>query len=423
MNAQKTSLFALILFLTQVVAFGQQKQLLYQDLTYEPTIKTVQLYPYDPSIEATLSPPVIDIDEGKKLLLEFDDLREDADYYFVYFVHCNADWTPSDLRAPMYLNGYNEFEIVNFEFSSQAKINYVHYSYEIPKFKETGNYLAVVYRDRKKQDIILSKRFSVYKNQVAVGGNISRSSDITNRLSNQRVEVTLNYAGLNSINPAKDFTIVVRQNQRPDATKTGLGYTFIDENAKLIRYQNLGEENDFYGWNEFRLFDISTVNGAGRNVAQIGFIDNRPRAELIPDRMRDPAYFQTLDVNGQFYIRDLETGRAGRLTGEYVDVKFTLDYPETNDPIYLLGTFNQWIRDERSQLQYDPVNRNYYSNQLLKQGWYNYLYAVQSDKAYSIEQSFFETENMYEILVYFKPMGARGDKLVGYSRIEYNSRR
>ncbi|OEK00620.1 hypothetical protein BFP97_03465 [Roseivirga sp. 4D4] len=423
MNTQKTSLIALLLVLFTFVVFGQQKQLLYQDRAYESTIKTVQLYPYAPSIEATLSPPVIDIDDGKKLLLEFDDLREDADYYFVYFIHCNADWTPSDLRAPMYLNGYNEFEIVDFEFSSQAKINYVHYSYEIPKFKETGNYLAVVYRDRKKKDIILSKRFSVYKNQVAVGGNINRSSDIANRLTNQRVEVTLNYAGLNSINPGKDFTVVVRQNQRPDASKIGLDYTFIDENAKLIRYQNLGEENDFPGGNEFRLFDISTVNGAGRNVAQIGFVNDRPKAELMSDRVRDPAYFQTLDVNGQFYIRDLESGRAGRLTGEYVDVKFTLNYPETNDPIYLLGQFNQWIKDENSQLRYDPINKNYYSNQLLKQGWYNYLYTIDSNSPSEIEQSFFETENTYEILVYFKPMGGRGDQLVGYSRIEYNSRR
>ncbi|MBO3697646.1 type IX secretion system plug protein domain-containing protein [Roseivirga sp. E12] len=422
MNTQKTSLTVLLLVLFVSITFGQ-KQLLYQDKAYESTIKTIQLYPNDPSIEASLSPPIKDIDDDRKLLLEFDDLREDADYYFVYFIHCNADWQPSDLRAPMYMTGYNEFEIMNFEFSSQAKINYVHYSFELPKFKETGNYLAVVYRDRKKKDIILSKRFSLYKNQVAVGGNISRSSDVANRLKNQRVEVTLNYAGLNAMDPSKDFTVVVRQNQRPDVTKLGLDHTFIDDNAKLIRYQNLGEENDFPGWNEFRFFDISTVNGSGRNVAQIGFTNNRPRAQLIPDRVRDPAYFQVLDVNGQYYIRDLETGRDGRLTAEYVDVKFTLDYPETSESIYLVGQFNQWIRNESSLMRYDPVNKNYYSNQLLKQGWYNYLYTVDSSNPQSVEQSFFETENLYEVLVYFKPMGGRGDQLVGYSRINYNSRR
>lgn len=422
MNTQKTSLVVLFLMLFSSVLFGQ-KQLLYQDLVYESTIKTVQLYPNGPSIQSVLSPPIKDIDDNTALFLEFDDLREDADYYFVYFIHCNADWTQSDLRPSMYMKAYNEFEIENFEFSSEAKINYVHYTYQLPEFKETGNYLAVVYRDRKKKDIILSKRFSLYKNRVAVGGNISRSSDVTNRLSNQRIEVTLNYGGLKSINPSKDFTVVVRQNQRPDVTKTGLGATFIDENSKLIRYQNLGSENDFRAWNEFRSFDISTINASGRNVANTGFIDNKPQAEVIPDKARDPAYFQVLDVNGQYYIRDLEAGRAGRLTSEYVNVKFTLNYPETDEPIYLLGQFNQWIKDENSMMIYDAINEHYTSNQLLKQGWYNYMYTVEANDPDRIEQSFFETENLYEVLVYFRPMGSRGDQLVGYSRINYNSRR
>lgn len=422
MNTLKTKLLIISFTLLTSVLYGQ-KQLVYQDQVYESTIKTVQLYPNGPSIESVLSPPIKDINDGKELFLEFDDLREDADYYFVYFIHCNADWTPSDLRAPMYMTAYNEFEIENFEFSSEAKINYVHYTYQLPKFKETGNYLAVVYRDRKKKDIILSKRFSLYQNKVAVGGNISRSSDVPNRLSNQRVEVTLNYGGLTSMNPSEDFTVVVRQNQRSDMTKTGLAHTFIDENSKLIRYQNLGAENDFPGWNEFRSFDISTVNASGRNVAKIGFKNNLPQAEIMTDKVRDPAYFQVLDVNGQYYVRDLEAGRSGRLTSEYVDVKFTLSYPETSEEVHVVGQFNQWIKDKNSLMNYDPIKQVYYSNQLLKQGWYNYLYTVNSNDPFQIEQSFFETENTYEILIYFKPMGARGDQLVGYSRINYNSRR
>ncbi len=422
MNIHKTKLTLLALILLTPVLYAQ-KQLVYQDQVYESTIKTVQLYPSGSSIQSVLSPPIKDISDGKTLVLEFDDIRDDADYYFVYFIHCNADWTPSDLRAPMYMTAYNEFEIEGFEFSSEAKINYVHYTYQLPQFKETGNYLAVVYRDRKKEDIILSKRFSLYKNQVGVGGNINRSASVPNRQTNQRVEVTMNYGALTSINPREEFKVVVRQNRRPDETKVGLAPTFIDESSKVIRYQNLGTENDFRGWNEFRFFDISTVNASGRNVASIGFKNNLPEATIMLDRARDPAYFQVLDVNGQYYIRDLEAGRAGRLTSEYVKVKLTLDYPKIEEEIHVIGEFNQWRKDEASRMLYDPLNKNYYSNQLLKQGWYNYLYTVSSEDSDQIEQSFFETENLYEILVYFRPMGARGDQLVGYSRINYNARR
>lgn len=422
MNLFKATLILPFLSLLTLSSFGQ-KQLLYQDQVYEPTIKTVQLYPNGPSIQSLLAPPIKDIDDNTELFLEFDDLRNDADYYFVYFIHCNADWTPSDLRPPMYMTAYNEFEIEDFEFSSEAKINYVHYTYRFPKFKETGNYIAVVYRDRKKKDIILSKRFSLYKNQVSVGGNIDRSAVVSNRQDNQRVEVTMNYASIKSIDPREEFTVVVRQNQRPDVTKIGLAPTFVDEGFKVIRYQNLGDENDFKGWNEFRFFDISTVNASGRNVAKTGFINNRPVAEIMVDRARDPAYFQLLDVNGQYYIRDLEAGRSGRLTSEYVDVKLTLDYPKITEDIYVVGQFNQWRKDDTSLMKFDPMNKTYYSNQLLKQGWYNYVYTVKGNDADRIEQSFFETENLYEILVYYRPIGGRGDQLVGYSLINYNTRR
>jgi len=323
----------------------------------------------------------------------------------------------------MYLKAYNEFEIENFEFSAESKTNYVHYSFQIPTFKETGNYLAVVYRDRDKKDLILSKRFSVYENKVGVGGKVGRSASVGNRQSNQRVEVTLNYGELKTFDPAKDFTIVVRQNARPDNLKIGLGPTFIDENAKLIRYQNLGDENDFLAWNEFRLFDISTVNASGRNVSRIQFVDNKPIAQLMIDKERDPAFFQFLDINGQYYIRDLESLRTGTLTAEYVAVDFLLDYPEIQDDIYVLGAFNQWQKNEASLLQYDLVNKRYTSKQLLKQGWYNYTYWVDGNTPDSIENSFFDTENLYEVFVYYRPMGARGDQLVGYSRIAFNARR
>ncbi|MFY0592296.1 DUF5103 domain-containing protein [Roseivirga sp.] len=418
----KIKLILLVLVLSTFNSYGQ-KELRYQDRVYEPSIKSVQLYPQGTSIQASLSPAVKELNQGAQLTLEFDDLREDADYYFVYFIHCNADWTPSKMRPTMYLKAFNEFEIINFEFSSESKTNYVHYSFPIPTLKETGNYLAVVYRDRKKEDLILSKRFSVYNNQVGVGGNIGRSSSVSNRQTNQRVEVTLNYGDLKTFDPAKDFTVVVRQNERPDNLKIGLNPTFIDENGKLIRYQNLGNENDFPAGNEFRLFDISTVNSSGRNVAKIGFNENKPVAQLMIDKERDPAFFQFLDLNGKYYIRDLESLRTGNLTAEYVDVEFLLDYPKINENIYVLGEFNLWQKNDESRLQYDPVNSRYYSKQLLKQGWYNYTYSVESLQPNMIEKNFFDTENVYEVFVYYRPMGARGDQLVGYSRIPYNARR
>ena len=59
---------------------------------------------------------------------------------------------------------------------------------------------------------------------------------------------------------------------------------------------------------------------------------------------------------------------------------------------------------------------------ILKQGWYDYSYET-TNIPDLIERSYFETENIYEVFMYFKPMGARGDELVGYYKVNFNRRR
>lgn len=415
----KYSLLLLSVFLTFHL-YGQKKVLQYENQTYEEQIKTVQLYPEGTSIEAMLAPAVLKLNDGKTLRLEFDDLKNDADYYYVFFIHCNYDWTPSDLRPNMYLNGYNEFEILDFEFSSESRINYVHYSYLFPRFKTSGNYLAVVYRNQDKSDIVLSRRFHVYETKVGLGARIDRSASVSDRRTHQRVEATVNYSELRVNDPKGQFKLVVRQNERPDRLKL-LSPTYIDDNAKTLRYQNLDDNNEFLGGNEFRFFDLSTVNFGGRNVLNTTFIDNKPYTKLTLDKPRDIAYLINLDLNGKFYVRDLE-GRDNRLTGEYVDIQFSLDGVEKNQEIYLLGSFNHWTKDRNSRMVYNPATQRFEKHMLLKQGWYDYSYETTSDPSL-IERSFYETENLYEVFVYFQPMGARGDELVGYFRTNFNRQR
>ena len=65
---------------------------------------------------------------------------------------------------------------------------------------------------------------------------------------------------------------------------------------------------------------------------------------------------------------------------------------------------------------------------MLKQGFYNYEYAflpegsTQYDLT-TLEGSYSLTENYYEVLVYFRPIGARYDQMVGYNRVSYNAPR
>lgn len=420
---KRNFLFALIFIAAplNLRAFQTEKELLYRDAAYEASIKTIQLIPSGTTVQSRISPAIQKLDDRPNLVLEFDDLKDDADYYFVRFIHCNADWTPSDIRANMYLNGVNEFEIENFDFSQESKVPYVHYKFTLPAFKLPGNYLAIVYRERRKNDIILSKQFMVYQNRVGVFGDVKLSSSVGKRQSNQRIEATMAYGELNSLDPRRDFKVVIRQNQRSDKTIM-LDPTFINENTKEIRYQNLGEVNDFDGGNEFRYFDLSTINFRGRNIRDAGFENNQPFAKLGVDEKRGDGYFQTLDLNGQFYIRDLEGSGNYATTAEYIKTIFSLKTEKTDEEYFVLGAFNLWEKNAKSRMKWNSVEELYQTEYLLKQGWYDYIYTSNSNPS-AFERSFFETENVYEIFVYFKPIGSRGDELVGYSRIDFNRRR
>nr|WP_317170244.1 hypothetical protein [Winogradskyella eckloniae] len=56
---------------------------------------------------------------------------------------------------------------------------------------------------------------------------------------------------------------------------------------------------------------------------------------------------------------------------------------------------------------------------LLKQGFYNYKYVLVDKESGAIDEgaisgNFWQTENNYKVLVYYRDLGARFDRLVGY---------
>ena len=61
----------------------------------------------------------------------------------------------------------------------------------------------------------------------------------------------------------------------------------------------------------------------------------------------------------------------------------------------------------------------------LKQGYYNYQYILQNDgnpsSQKTLEGDYWETENSYTILIYYKSFTDRNDQLIGISQV--NSRR
>ena len=92
----------------------------------------------------------------------------------------------------------------------------------------------------------------------------------------------------------------------------------------------------------------------------------------------------------------------------------------------MLGALTSWGKNPEAEMKYDAKNRVYTTSILLKQGWYDFQYGIVTPDGIEtepLEGSHFETENEYEVLVYFRNLGSRYDQLVGYVYLHPNRRR
>jgi hypothetical protein len=83
--------------------------------------------------------------------------------------------------------------------------------------------------------------------------------------------------------------------------------------------------------------------------------------------------------------------------------------------------------NDSTKLQYNAEKGVYEKTLLLKQGFYSYTYVTKDIKAKDakatssdIDGDFWQTENVYTILVYYKSLSGRHDELVG--AVTINSR-
>ncbi len=427
----KTNLLIIIIFLGGCTPLSQSsmnsgsnpKTIQLKDYTYEPQIRTVVIRPDFDDPQTFLEPAVVQLGEGN-LLLEFDDLRHQRDDYTARIVHCNYDWTRSKLMDLDYMGEFNEFPINNFEYSVDTHIPYVHYWLTLPAVKLPGNYVVMVYRGSDKNDVILTKRFMVYEPRVAFGSeqNLIGAGSVAAR--NQQLNFTVNYSRLEVINPLESINVSIRQNRRWDNIANDLKPSFVREIEKQLEYRFFESEKMFRGGNEFRFFDMRSLNNPGRNVASVN--RNVKPYEVYIERdksRRDEAYSQLPDFNGGFVPGNLDYPDPAFTN--YANVNFTLAAPVPYPGVvFVTGEFNYWNTNDLNRMQYDSLTREYKGRVLLKQGWYDYQYLIQSPDLppYYLEGSHFQTENLYEIFVYYRPFQPQADLLIGYLRVERNRR-
>jgi hypothetical protein len=403
------------------------------DYMYEENIKTILLYPKpQPGADAAaaiLAPPVITLDQSLPLTLEFDQLGNNTQNFRARLFHCNADWAISLLNDMDFLEDFNDFLFNPPQLSFNTKIQYVHYKFEVPRVKVPGNYVLMIYREGNVKDIVLTKRFMVVENRVSIASVINPSVGIQERNLNQQIEFAIRYPNYPITNPRQTVKVVVRKNYQWHTTITNLMPTSVKEDQATIEYHHFNLENNFAGGNEYRFFDMRSIRFLGMNMGKIDVSNDSTDVYLLPDKSRaKESYGQSNDLNGRFVIDNYETS-VGATEADYVDVHFKLRAPEpAPGNVHIWGEFMNWTPSQETLLNYDQASQSYNGTYLMKQGFYNYMYVLEAKAGEKINETYFEgshynTENHYEIIVYYRPLGSRADLVIGYELIRHNSRR
>ncbi|MCS5489108.1 DUF5103 domain-containing protein [Algoriphagus limi] len=415
-------------FLLVYLAFAQNVFSQIEDQVFRDHIQSVRIFPQGIEFDSQIDAPTISLRDSRSLVLLFDDIAFDPELYTAKLIHCDADWKPSQLKDNDFLSGFNQFNVQDYEYSVNTRLPYIHYRFEIPRVTKSGNYVVKVYRGREESDAILTKRFMVYEDLFSVGASIVPPSQTSDRRTDQQIDVVVNYSKVEVVNPSSQIKVVIRQNQRWDHAKLINEPTFLNEISKTIRYENFDGTNSFRAGNEFRFIDLRFIRATGANIASVTVESDVIYAETKVDVPREwEVYSQYLDLNGQYivYTNDRPGGNP-EVESEYILTTFRFFAPESSREIYLLGTLTDWGKKPEAKMSWNPKLKVYETTLLLKQGWYDYQFARLEDQQFDsmeFEGSYFETENEYEVLVYFRALGSRYDQLVGYVYLQPNRRR
>jgi hypothetical protein len=156
-----------------------------------------------------MSSPVIELNGGITMKLVFDDLAYDPDMYSAKIIHCNFDWTPSDLKEPEYLVDFNEFNILDFSYSIDTRIPYLQYNFVLPRVTKSGNYAIMVYRGRDQKQVVLTKRFMVFQRILTVAAKVVPPSQTENRRAVQQINVNINYKARELFDPKNNMKVMM----------------------------------------------------------------------------------------------------------------------------------------------------------------------------------------------------------------------
>lgn len=420
-GSEMKSFFLLIqLWLFLGFQYLHAQGLMYTNYVYSNDIHTVILTKNNNAVYDPLA--IIPKGTYNGLRLMFDELKGTNEFYQYTYIHCNAQWQPSNLQQTEYLGGNFFREIKEFSFSTNTFQRYVHYDFTFPQPDMepllAGNYLLVVYRNFNPEDVVITRRFMVINAQTDIKAWVSVATDVGKRNFMHEVDFEVDHKNFVIPNPFIDVQAVILQNNSWNNAVYGLRPLFSSGTNLSFNYE---EGNLLDGTHEFRFFDIRSLRFFSNNV-QEKYTDSLVNVVLKPDPIRAHlSYVFNIDYNGKRVVQN-QDGRNIVVDGDYAMVHFFLKSPnKLPSDVYVYGELSDWRLQDGMKLQWMPEYGGYYRMIKLKQSYYNYHFVTQGSggkpEYMFTEGNHSDTENDYTVLVYHKNQFMGYDELIGVQTV------
>ena len=357
---------------------------------------------------------------GDSFQLQFDDLFGNDASYFYEIIHCDYNWNPSDLQKREYLQGFDNQRIQESSSSFNTLQIYTHYKLSFPnattQLKISGNYILKILNEDK--EVVFSRKFILYEDVVSVPIQVKRARTLSNLDSKQNVEFTIKSNVINFQNPLKNIKTVLLQNGKFQTAITNIPPQYTIGNDLVYKYDT---QTQFWAGNEFLYFDNKEIRVASNNISRIDSQKEIYNSYLFTNEARaNSNYYNWQDVNGNFVVRKL-FAENNDIEADYSWIYFSLSAPtfrSADGSIYVTGMFNNYALTQENKMEYNSEKGIYEKAILIKQGFTNYEYLAVNpngtiDQENAIDGNFYQTENEYTVLVYYRENTDRYDHVIG----------
>lgn len=361
--------------------------------------------------------PIFKLGEGFQF--QFDDLFGNEANYYYEIVHCDYNWNPTEIPKSEYIKGFDGQRIQEYENSVNTLQIYSHYKLPLPNQNTTillsGNYMLKILGEDK--SVVFSRKFILYEDLVTIPIQVrrARTADLIDYKQNLEFSVTSNLIRFQ--NPLKNVKVEILQNGQMNTAIKNIAPQYTIGNDLIYKYDG---QTQFWAGNEFLYFDNNDIRSASNNISKIDSSSGIYNSYLYTNGARgNYPYSLTQDINGKFLVRNGNSTKSD-IEADYAWVYFSLSAPAfmSKKGIYITGMFNNYSLSPENKMDFNAKKNTFEKAILIKQGFTNFQYQIADDKGNidaknAIDGNFWQTENDYTILVYYRESSDRYQRVIG----------